>query len=67
MKQDLGEIEAQVKSKTRYEPFSDDDPPPLTSRIANLQSPPMTVSTYSQIVALQAHRSITEKTITVLP
>ena len=28
MKQDLGEVEAQVEAKTRYEPFPDDSPPP---------------------------------------
>ena len=27
MKQDLSELEAQVESKTRYEPVSDDPPP----------------------------------------
>jgi hypothetical protein len=27
MKQDLSEVEAQVESKTRYEPVSDDPPP----------------------------------------
>ncbi len=28
MKQDLAELEAQVESRTRYEPFPDDGPPP---------------------------------------
>jgi hypothetical protein len=28
MRQDLEEVQAQVESKTRYEPFPDDSPPP---------------------------------------
>jgi hypothetical protein len=28
MKQNLEEVEAEVRARTRYEPFPDDDPPP---------------------------------------
>ena len=28
LKQDLSEVEAQVESRTRYEPIPEDDPPP---------------------------------------